>query len=288
MKTKEAKTISEQIEILRSRGLIINDVSFAEEILSHTNYYVLTGYLHSFKEPDETYTEGLSFENLFTMCECDKRFRNIILYALDEIEHNVKTKIAYILAHSIGPLGYLNHLHFKDHTTHELFLSRLYNAIDNNKKLPFVIHHLKNYDGKFPIWVASELLTIGMIRSLYKNIKTPLQKEIAKAFGTGTRQFENWLRCINYLRNMAAHYMRLYNLKISTSPMFDKKLKNPPTLSYFVFDIIYLMKHLIPDKQEWNNYIIPRISQLFDEYSEHIDIASYGFPKDWESKLKIL
>jgi len=41
---KEAKTLQQQIEILKSRGLIINEEDDAVHYLSHISYYRLAGY----------------------------------------------------------------------------------------------------------------------------------------------------------------------------------------------------------------------------------------------------
>ena len=40
------RTLEEQIEILQSKGLIIDDVNFAKEVLLRENYFFLAGYRH--------------------------------------------------------------------------------------------------------------------------------------------------------------------------------------------------------------------------------------------------
>ncbi|WP_422804315.1 hypothetical protein [Streptococcus sp. FT1-55] len=58
---KQAKTIKEQLEILMSRGLIINDYENAYKTLMDVNYYTLTGYLFQFKN-QSNYQSGTSIE----------------------------------------------------------------------------------------------------------------------------------------------------------------------------------------------------------------------------------
>ena len=41
MKTKEFKTLDEQIEILKSRGLVINDIDKTKELLLRENYFFI-------------------------------------------------------------------------------------------------------------------------------------------------------------------------------------------------------------------------------------------------------
>lgn len=57
---KQAKTIKEQLEILMSRGLIINDYEKAYKTLMDVNYYTLTGYLFQFAEPIKLSTVNLN------------------------------------------------------------------------------------------------------------------------------------------------------------------------------------------------------------------------------------
>ena len=44
MSTKDFKSIDEQLELLRSRGLIIDDENIAKDFLLYNNYYRISGY----------------------------------------------------------------------------------------------------------------------------------------------------------------------------------------------------------------------------------------------------
>ena len=46
---KKHLSLTEQVALLESRGLVIADKQAAEELLYHVNYYRLSGYLHGFK-----------------------------------------------------------------------------------------------------------------------------------------------------------------------------------------------------------------------------------------------
>ena len=50
MENKPFKSINEQIDILKERGLIINDIPYAYNVLSHVNYYRLSGYTLTFSK----------------------------------------------------------------------------------------------------------------------------------------------------------------------------------------------------------------------------------------------
>ena len=50
---KTALTIEQQIELLESRGLCVEDKAFAYNVLSNVNYYHLEGYWYSFYDKDK-------------------------------------------------------------------------------------------------------------------------------------------------------------------------------------------------------------------------------------------
>lgn len=288
MINKEPKTYAEQIEILKSRGLVISDEKNALSTLSSINYYSISGYLHNFKDKDGTYSGNLSFEKVIKIMQCDRRMKSIIKYALDLIENNLKTKMAYILAHEIGSTGYLERKNYKDKDEYDILNKKFQNSVRNNKKLPFVVHHNEKYNGVFPIWVAVELFTMGMISNMYKNLDTRLQKLISLEFRTGVNQLSSWIENITYIRNLSAHNMRIYGFALQKQPKkcknnFDEKFRYTSK----VFDEIYVMKFLYGNKNEWNHYIIPSIQQILLEYEEYIDLNEYGFDENWDSLLII-
>lgn len=279
---KVPKTIDEQLQILKDRCLIINDYNKAKDILSATNYYNFTGYLFDFMNSDGQY-ENTTFEKAYNTYLCDKRLKSIILYSIELIEHNIKSNFAYVIAHNLGPLGYKNPDNFIDDDTLNKTIGFFNDNINRNKDIPFVKHHLNTY-GDFPVWVAFELFTLGNLYKLYRNFKKPIKKLLSAKFDTGIVYLESWLNCLVYLRNLCAHSMRLYNLNIPFTP---KKSKNDSQyiITHRIFDIVYIMKFLVPNNGEWENYIIPSIQHIFEEYNRYIDIYCYGFPENWESML---
>lgn len=283
---KPATTYDQQIDLLEKRELLITDRVKAKDVLSRLNYYTFTGYLHDFKVDEDKYIEGLNFEKVYNIIEFDRRFRNVLVYAIETVEQTIKTKIAYNFAHSIGATEYLNKAIFKDQKEHGIFMKHLHKNIQNNRNLPFVKHHIKAYGGVLPVWVAVEIFTLGMIYNFYKNLPTKNQKDIAREYNTGPVQLLSWLENVKYIRNMIAHYMRLYNFKLQKTPVKCRKNHVFKETTHKIFDIIYVIKFLILDEGEWNNYIISNLGALFSQYNECVDKQCLGFPENWESILR--
>ena len=49
MANKIFKSIDEQIEILKSKGLVINDLDKTKDILFRENYFFISGYVYAWK-----------------------------------------------------------------------------------------------------------------------------------------------------------------------------------------------------------------------------------------------
>lgn len=107
VEVKEEKTFDEQIDILKSRGLIINDKEDAKFVLSNVNYYRFTAYLLSFKNDDGSYKEGTTFEEVYDIYRFNKEFRILLTDLLGSIEIAFRTYIGYTLAIKHGACGYL-------------------------------------------------------------------------------------------------------------------------------------------------------------------------------------
>src|SRR5574344_2040525 len=97
---KEFKNLDEQIEILRYKGLVINDEKYAKEILLRENYFFLNGYRHLFmkSEDNRKFIEGTTIEEIYSLFMFDRQFRNIIFKNLLIIENNIKSIISYQLS----------------------------------------------------------------------------------------------------------------------------------------------------------------------------------------------
>ena len=99
---KVFKTLDEQVEILKEKGLVIFDVDKVKKILLRENYFFISGYRHFFEKAPDKFITGTTFEELYGMFIFDRRLRNIFFKNLLVIENNVKSIISYELSQSYG------------------------------------------------------------------------------------------------------------------------------------------------------------------------------------------
>ena len=287
---KKHLSLAEQVTLLESRGLIVADKAEAERLLYHVNYYRLSGYLHGFKQEDGVhYLPGTTLAQIKALYDFDRKLTRILMFALEDIEETLKTRLSYSLTSAFpeNPLIYLDGSIYRNQSDFLRFSSLFYHEFKNNRNLPFIKHHIKEYDGNLPMWVAVEILTMGNISAIYKNLKGSYQKVLARSYHTGPVQLENWIENLTFTRNHLAHYMRIYDFSFGRTPTQCKYHHQYKKTSWRIFDQIYIMSFLYSTPTEWNDYVLPEIEALLEEYSEYVKLPALGFPENWREILTI-
>ena len=281
---KSATTHEQQLDILQQRGVIIEDEAKCAEILKNLNYYRLIAYFLPYKQADDTYKPGTRFMHVYRLYEFDRKLRRILFSALEGVEISLRSRFAYYHAHKYGPIGYLEASNFNQRHDHERFKEQLDREVESNKTVLFVKHHIDKYGGVFPIWVIVELFTFGMLSRFYADLPLQDQKNLAKAeYNTTSRNMQSWLRCCSDLRNICAHYGRLY---YRIFPAVPAGVVGTPAQLHRLWGAVLALRGLFLDSSKWNAEVLPAISALIEEYAQDIDLYRMAFPPDWESKLK--
>lgn len=281
---KPPTTFDEQITLLQKRNCRIEDPAFCTQVLQQINYYHLSAYFLPFRLADGTYRDGTSFQTVYRIYEFDRKIRNILFSAIEQVELYLRTQFAYFHAHRYGSLGYMDAANYSERHNHERFQALFKNEVHRSKNALFVKHHCEKYDGNFPVWVAAELFSFGMLSYFYSDMLTADKKTIARnLYGTTFKNLDSWLRCCTDLRNICAHYGRLYYRVFSAIPATPTGL--PIKLGRKLFDQIIMLKLLYPDCDRWNSEIVVSISALVEEYHEDILLFHIGFPDNWHQLL---
>lgn len=284
MKIKPPTTYDEQLLKLKKRGCLILNEDFCKAKLTAVSYYRLTAYFLPFKTNTGSYQAGTSFERVYRIYEFDRKLRATLLSAVEEVEIFLRAQLSYFHAHKYGSLGYLDPKNFSKKHNDSKFKETLCREIDNNKQALFVKHHVERYDGKFPVWVISELFTFGMLSYFFNDLKTADQKRLsAEIYGTTPKNVASWLRCCTDLRNICAHYGRLY---YRVFPAIPAGLSITEAAKRRLWGAVMALRAIYPHSEKWNNEILINLETLFNEYAAEIDLYHLAFPDDWSAKLR--
>ena len=211
--------VSKQIENLISLGLQIEDKNYAESVFNRLSYYrLIKAYSITLKE-DGKYIDGTTFENVVDLYLFDMELRHILFSLIEYIEVYLRAVITNYFSLKYGNFGYKDISNYKKKNFQKSTIKELEREIKRNKKLPFIHNFEKNYEGEeIPFYAAIEVVSFGTISKMYKNMENEDKKEIAKEFEVDYIYLESWIENLSYVRNICAHYERLYGAKLTKTP----------------------------------------------------------------------
>ena len=309
MKMKVFRTIQEQISILESKGLIIDDYLFTEDILIRENYFFISGYRHLFlKSPkDRNFIKGTTFRELYALFNFDRQVRNIVFKNLLIIENNLKSIISYQLSKKYGfrEKDYLRPENFTKVPDKQRQLSDTLKKMKrqirvNGAQHSATSHYLKNY-GYIPLWVVVKVLSFGIVGELYTVMKREDQEEIANIYDLSIDNLLTYLPILSNYRNLCAHEDILYDhrtQKIIGDTRYHDGLDIPTTDGEYIygkddlFALIIILKQLLRPEE---------FRLLINELSYEIDILcgklkvinigkvldTMGFPRNFREILDL-
>lgn len=292
---KQPISVSEQIDLLESKGMEFFNRSRVEHILSIIGYYRFSGYAYPFRNSTDCsgFVEDTSFEKVYSIYEFDRSFKSILFSVLGRIEIAFRSLIIDKFSVGLGvSTWYADESYFHDANEHTDFLSTLEWDMQNSRE-EYIQHFRLNYSDRFPpAWIALQITSFGVLVKLFRNFNNKsLQYEVAKAFGCDSvERFISWMNTMVYLRNICSHHTRLWNRPIKKRPeAFNFGIRSKrwtqqdvSKLYYSICVIGFLLKSIVPD-----NTFKKDIENLFvsNSYVNSTKSKFLGFPKEWISEF---
>jgi len=197
---KPHRNYDEQVSILRSRGLEIPDPAKAALFLSQISYYRFSAYAIPFWQYRDHFREGVSFPQLVQLYQLDEQLRERIDALLTCIEILFRTRMTYCLGRDLGPFGHYDSKYFYSEEKHKIWMERLAKEVNRSNET-FIDHYKITYHGypKLPIWMASEVMSMGRLSRLYDDLRKNFQTPLAKEFGIQPIVLVSWLHVLTVL-----------------------------------------------------------------------------------------
>lgn len=287
---KRFKTYSDQVELLRQRGMRVSDPEHAEAVLARLNYYRLSGYWYPMRRfspgdgiAQDEFVDGASFRLVEDLYTFDERLRHCVFSELDRVELAIRAKLGYELGR-IDPLVYLHPEKLNDKRVrrdYKAWLNRYQLALKKSKE-DFVVHHKTKYGENLPIWAAVEIMDWGMLSMLYGMSPDRERERIAQPCGLNGPQLYSWLRSLNVLRNYAAHHARMFNRVYSRKPKLNDDVRLAPIAETMnrAFGQLSLIQYL---HRQLDLSPADRLPKLFDTYPHNpiVPFSRTGAPDNW-------
>lgn len=279
-------TVEKQIKNLRSLNLHIEDDEYAKEFLNDVSYFrLIKAYSLGLKPKNGEYKEGVTFNQIVELYKFNCNFRQLLFTVIERIEINLRCRIANHFSYKYGVLGYEDSNNFENASYHKEFLDDIQQEVNRNSRSPFVKNFIKNYhDSKIPMYALVELFSFGTLSKFYKNMKNEDKKAVASTYNVGYTYFESWIESIAYVRNLCAHYGRIYNAKLSKTPILYKQYSDSGIGNIRIYGVLLCIFHLVPHDIHWNDFV-DQIELLIEKYPS-VKIETMGFPDNWKTLLQ--
>lgn len=293
MELKGPLTFEEQIEKMKSHGMIVEDEDRVKKILAEINYYRFTGYALQYrKKADKSdYKEDITFEHVYRIYQFDARLRDIFRRYIERVEIYYRTQISYgfSLIKCTDP-PYEQHYeenNFYNKQGYREVMDSFQKEKNYYKDSLIVKHHKIKYGSKMPLWVIVELMSFSNTSKLYSAMYKTDKQKIADNVGTGYATLENHLHCLAVLRNKCAHAARLYNTQFNPPAKFTAGYlrKHPEVRNDSLFAYVLVLLRRLPDVST-KLALISDIQSVIDEYKDDIDLSLIGFPTEYLKLLK--
>lgn len=310
--SKKHLSRSEQVELLKSRGLLIEDSDYAEVWLKKLGYYRLSAYWYPFRKNElffneetrekfliikEEFEEKSNFKHAVELYLFDRKIRSILNAGISQIEVAVRVDIAHYMgkknAFSYTDENLLDKKFTKcdqsGSSKYKIWLKKHEDVINRSKE-EFVAYNKKKYGLPLPLWIAIEVWDFGVLSHFLSGLK-PIDKDnIAERFNVKNGYvFCSWIRTLNYVRNLCAHNCRLWNRNIVDQyktpgkdvTVFDVEVWNELDMSR-IYSVICMVGYLLKEIDSTNQWFedvknILKEFPVIDINDKIIDVGSLGF-----------
>lgn len=295
--TKPPLAVSEQISLLKARGIQIADEARAARVLNHINYYRLRAYWLPFEalndhkpvDVEHAFKPGTDFDAVVELYVFDRKLRILLLEAIERVEIALRTHWAQMLADRYGAHAYLNKAVFSNLHSYDNCLASLDEELSRSKET-FVQHYRDKYSdpNRPPIWAVCELLTLGQLSKWLGNIKMRADRQaIAHRLHLDEVVVCAFAHHLTHVRNLCAHHSRVWNRKLTltmTLPRRPAELATQfnPTQDRRIYNTLIMLVWCIQTMSPETTWP-DRLKTLLHSRSE-ADLKAMGAPMDWKMR----
>ena len=280
-------TIAEQIQHLKALGLTVLDEHAARRILKRVSYYrLIKGYGRTLKW-EGRFIAGASLEDIVDLYQFDQALRRLILTLLEPLELALRAAITQHFSLRYGNFGHLHpenagrgqkQAHFAQ------AVKELKAQAKRSQRAKIVEHFKQHYQGgQVPFYALVEVASFGTLVQLFKQLASGDKRQVAESFNVEVAYLESWLDNFSHLRNICAHYGRLYGRYLEKPTRLYARFRQAGVKNNTLMASLLNLRQVTP----------PDLYQVFYDrlvalISAHpvVDLKQLGFPKEgWDLLL---
>lgn len=232
---------------LEDLNLIATNKVEISAILMNKGYFKFSGYRKIFLT---TYTDdkwtgkyeyNVTTDNVISLMQLDSDLSKLFFEYISIIEMKIKSRAAYFISKEFGCVAYLNKDIFTCEDKWENFmLNRYFKTLDKEKMNhdPIVIHHIRHYDSKLPIWALFDKISFDTFIFFLQSLKQEVKEKIFSDIFCSSKTYYNierygyikaypqYLTIVKFMRNRVCHHDRIIDYKHKYSPATNKFKSN--------------------------------------------------------------
>lgn len=309
---KPFTSVPEQVELLRKNGMVISDPVAAEATLRRCGYYRFSGYTHFFRSRPsmQRFISGTTLEQVHDLYDFDAALRSIILEGIAQIEPSFRFHVGHRLGRS-AKFAHRRGVFLNDAGTmwiqgdEGVKLSRhaewaqKYSHQESTSQETFVQHFRRRYGPQLPVWVATEVMTLGPLTRLYDLMPDNDRKLVAARFGLlnasgdgDAATLSNWMNFVRHIRNVCAHHSRMWNRSLDVAVVLPPKTIAPEMAHLTdaarrkLYGALCILRYLIARVDPDSDWFARALAVVTDfARTSGIPVQTMGFPEGWQSEM---
>ena len=266
-----------------------------------------------FNDKLDDFFNKITFKNVVDIYKFDSKLRSLCFDALEKIEISISTVLCNHMCQTKGAYWFLdkNNINTKIYTkkkkdgttkkiiifSHDKLIEQIGNDIEKNNKATFIKSFYSKYNNDFPpYWIISQIITFGTISKIYATLPKMDIESIARNLNVTRKFLEKSLISLSYIRNICAHYSRLWDKEYSLTPGdINFKINNRNNIynysfnsfsnnaSFFhVFYTIALFLKILYPESKWVTLVTKKIEEYQPKTNGLVSFEKMGFPEGWK------
>lgn len=305
---KPFMTYDQQLQKLRDKNMVIDDETYAKEMLHRYGYFALiTGYKDIFKNPTtKNYRDGTTFHDIVAIYQFDEQLRELTFKYLLFVEQNIRSLLSYSFCDTYGdsqvaytsPQNYDTSTRAKSREVMKLINGYLNPLLTQKTQYPYIEHH-KAAHNNVPLWVLVNALTFGTLSKMYAYSKSQVQSAISREFQSiHESQLRKILEVLTEFRNKCAHNERLFSHKCAQHDIPDlllhRKLRIAQNGQEYIygkrdyFSVVIALRYMLPKAdflvfKKKLSTLIDKVIANNQQISKQTLLQIMGFPVNWKN-----
>lgn len=278
-------SVKDQIELLKSDGLIFQDEERARHLLENVSMFRMKNYLNPFRQRgNRRFRKNTTFDDVYKIYMFDSELRNLVYSELEKIEISIRTQLSLIMGDVAGIYWFEDSSNFRNTNRHILLLNKLADELCRSDD-EAIVAFKRRYSNPFPpSWITFEVSSFGTLSMMYRWINAgKARRKVARFYGLSDTVMESWLHSIVYVRNICDHHSRLWNRKLSINAMIPRRTLKPfiniPKETKKVYYVLSIILYFLETVNSENTFVA-RFKVLLTKYPS-VDVSAMGFPSNW-------